>query len=159
MIMCPLHLPQLLSIMHSCHPVSVSQRPNHVNYVCHEMYAFTNKNSWLMKFFKIVKKDEKMRCNERNIFSNSWLMKKTSVCRLKIPYMVTSDTLERQSVKSIPPPPYIPYFNVREWQKYALQNHIAILSGLTTNGIHYSINWLFSDFYERKYYINLLLSP
>ena len=34
-------------------------RPNHVNYVCHEMYAFTNENSWFMKFLKIVKKMKK----------------------------------------------------------------------------------------------------
>ena len=35
-------------------------RPNHVNYVCHEMYAFTNENSWFMKFKKKCEKDEKM---------------------------------------------------------------------------------------------------
>ena len=34
-------------------------RPNHVNYVCHEMYAFTNEISWLMKFLKIVKRMKK----------------------------------------------------------------------------------------------------
>ena len=40
------------------------------------MYDFTNKNSWLMIFFLNCEKDEKMTCNERNLFSNSWLMKK-----------------------------------------------------------------------------------
>ena len=52
---------QVLNIMHShiFQLLQKSMRPNHVNYVCHEMYAFTNKNSWFMKFLKIVKKMKK----------------------------------------------------------------------------------------------------
>ena len=71
-VMYPLHLPELLNIMHSCHSAClISMRTNHVNYVGHDMCAFTKENSRLMKFFKSVKRMKEMHSNERNLFLNS----------------------------------------------------------------------------------------
>ena len=49
-------------------PIQKPMRPNHVYYVCHELYAFTNDSSWLMKFFKIVKKMKKCVAMKENCF-------------------------------------------------------------------------------------------